>query len=577
VAEPTRIEDISERVRDFTRALRQAGAEEVAHRIDSYATGFVDSTQVRRAVDAIRQQLRYFRAYPEELPDVPMVQIAANRLEDACKDALRAERIAPARPSLRSQGKRKLRVVLATLIAAAVLLSVPLAVALAGVDVAALIQGYALPVLDVPKGSTVSLYINVLEPSADVSATRAVEFSVLGGCPSELPHGASCRPLGERTFGSLTLPAYEILPRDQAYGIQIGFADMRLSGAVGNARLYVSAGDDAPEGEYLVPLTAAFVGYAPARCNPYLRLTSGCSEAAAGPNLRHDNLPVPLVQLRVVPAGPRRPVTELQSQATLSQPQQGGDERAVLIAGAVRDIKTTLDAVDRELSHRRYEVAERHFEGLTHAFEPLDALAVGAQGADGEALPPEVVSLRARFVAQQKRLARFQDHVFESAYKAFRAPRPHGVTDAHVAARAAHALDISRELLERIYADHADELERRLQQEEAKHSAVEHAALLALQQRCGPLPKAVWRTVHHYLGELAHDHGGKLQLHECLTPRLSPKQCWSVVCDFAQVVSEPGALIDTVKERSWTFHLRGERIIDHLEHVEEASNSPDSP
>jgi hypothetical protein len=216
VLETTRIDEVKERVTDFSAALRAAGAPELAQRMDGYAARFVDGSEVRRSVDAIKQQLQHYRKHPDELPNLPVVLIAANRLEDACKDALRAGVIEPARPSLRAAGKRKLSVITTTLSAGTLLLLVPFLVTLGGVDLTDLGRTRSMAPLSLVQGEDASASVSVLSESLDPPATRGVEFYVAGHCPHDLPGGLSCRPAGERYFGSDKLEAYELMLDGQA-------------------------------------------------------------------------------------------------------------------------------------------------------------------------------------------------------------------------------------------------------------------------------------------------------------------------------------------------------------------------
>lgn len=560
--EPTRIEDVRERVRDFTKALREAGAEDVAQRIEGYAAGFVDSTQVRRSVDAIKQQLRYFRAYPEELPDLPVVQIAANRLEDVCKDALRAELIQPARLSLRAQSKRKLSVVVTTLSAAVACLLLPLGIALFGVDVEDLFTPRRLAPLRVPKGESRSLTVNALLESPEPRATQAVEFYVAGACPPDMPGGASCRPAGERWFGSEKLRAYEVMLSEKAYGLYIGFSEARLIGKVGTARVHVSAGPETPEGQYEVPLAAAFVGFTPERCNLLLKLQDRCEPAQRGPRARQDDVPVSTVVFDVVPGGKTQSAAEIVAAHNAAQRKRAA-ERAAQIAGAVVEIKAVLNDTQRELQRKRYDVVQERMNKLTALFEPLDAMAVA--GAEADPLPAEVVSLRARFEAEQRALAAFRARAFEVAYEAL-SKKPAGERDARVFARVSQKLGVSTQMLEQIYAEHADELEKRMQRAAAAAQNAEQKRMDALLQRCGPLPKTAWQSVRAYLAEHVQQRG-RVQLQECMTPRLDPKRCWSVVCDFEQVVPSEDIGPDRTLRLHWYFRLQAGRVVEHSERV----------
>jgi hypothetical protein len=202
---------------------------------------------------------------------------------------------------------------------------------------------------------------------------------------------------------------------------------------------------------------------------------------------------------------------------------------------------------------------------LTALFEPLDAMAV--TGAEADALPAEVVSLRARFEAEQRELLAFRERAFEAAYDAL-SKKPAGQSDASVLARVSQKLGVSTPLLEQIYAEHADELEKRMQRAAKAQQDAEQARMDALLRRCGPLPKTAWQSVHDYLGARVRRDGVAVHLHECLTPRLDPKRCWSVVCDFDIVTpGEDDLAPDRTTQLHWTFRLQAGRVVEHLEKV----------
>jgi hypothetical protein len=564
VVEPTRIEDVTERVRDFTTALREAGAEDIARRIDGYALGFVDSTQVRRSVDAIKHQLRYFRMYPHELPDLPKVQIAANRLEDVCKEALRAGIIAPARLSLRSHARRKLAVALTTLASASACLLAPLALSHFGVDLSDALAQRTLPPVQLRHGASASVPVNVLVESREPSATLGVEFSIAGGCARALPHNQSCRAVAAHAPGD-DKTGYEIMREDQAYGLTLAFSDTRLIGAVGTGVVHVSASADTPEGRYELPLTAAFVGYAQARCNPWRWLQNSCESAQHGPHARDEPLPVPRLIVEVVPGVAADDLAAAQAQA--AEQLRRAEARASQIGGAVAEIRDVLDDTQSLLRRKQYDAARQRIDKLNRLFAPLDALALA--GTEAEPLPAEVVGLRARFEAQQHQLAAFEDQAFDDAYDAFAHPRAPGETDELVLTRVAHKLGIEREFLEAIYAEHADQLEARVERAHASERAREQQKADALLKRCGELPKTAWRQVQTYLAGMAHQGQNQLRLNECFTPRLDARSCWSVVCDFDDIVAQPDLRPNRVVNRHWTFLLRDGNVVDHVVRVVE--------
>ncbi|HEX4351730.1 MAG TPA: hypothetical protein VHZ95_02425 [Polyangiales bacterium] len=566
MVEPTRIVEVNERVRDFTAALRQAGADDIAKRIDGYAAGFVDGTQVRRSIDAIKQQLAYFRAAPHELPNLPIVLIAANRLEDVCKDALRAGMIAPARPSLRAVAKRKLSVVTTTLTAAAVMLLLPLLLIVLGIDINDLPGRRALPPMRLFQGDELTAQVNVLVESAEPAATSGVEFYVLGHCARDLPEGASCRALGPRAIGGETLESYEVLLDGQAYGLIVAFAEARVLGAVGSGRVLIAANSDTPIGHYELPLQAAFIGYAPERCSLWARLQKHCESAQRGPSARHPDLPVPTLVIEVQRALPgQRTEHDRDRERAEAAERKRAAERAHQIKGAMSEIKTALDDTETTMRRKRYDEARERLEKLAALFAPLDALT--ESGDEAELPPAEVNRLRARFEAERSELGAFRDRAFEAAYAALNRPRDPSQSDDIVLTDTARKLGITPAFLEAIYAEHGDQIEQRLARQEEAKKAAQRTAAEAVERRCGPLPTGAWREVQSYLAGLARTSRVKTHLDECFTPRLDETHCWSVVCKFDEIVEEPERLTDTITHRTWTFSLQHQRVSGHVERV----------
>jgi hypothetical protein len=568
VLEPTGIEEVKERVRDFTRALRQAGAEDIAQRIEDYAAGFIDHTQVRRSIDAIKQQLQYFRNCPEELPELPIVLVAANRLEDVCRDALRAGVIEPARPSLRAAGKRKLSLVTTTLVAAGLGLLLPLVVTMYGLDLNDLPPVRTLPELRLAQGDEASIDVNALIASAAPSATRKVEFYVLGHCARDLPDGSSCRAIGPRGFGGEKLPAYEVMLDNQVYGLFIAFSSARLIGAVGSGKVLLATSPETPQGRYSLPLQAAFSGYAPEPCALWQKLTRRCPPPEIGAHLRHEDIPTPAVIVQVVAPDPSQPsAAERRKAREEAERRTRAAERATLIAGAVVEIKAALDDTERMLRHKQYDAARARLDKLAQLFAPFDAAMAG--DSEGDPLPVEVSDLRARFEIERRELRDFGDHAFDVAYSALNKRSDPSAPDDGSLAETAHKLGISREYMESIYAEHADQLEVRLAAEEEARNAAQRKAASAVISRCGELPTTAFREVRSYLEGIARGGRSQVRVQECFTPRLHEKTCWRVVCRFDELV--PGPIGDKVTSHTWTFTLHKGRVVDHIERAVEGS------
>lgn len=564
MVEPAGIEEVRQRARDFSKALREAGADDIAERMERHVSGFVDATTVRRSVEAIRQQLRHFRAYPEELPEQPVVHIAANRLEDACKDVLRDAAIAPARMSLRAQSKRKLSLIVVTMSCAALLFGVPLALAMSGVDFDDLRKVRELPVATLPKNSVKMLHVNVLEESRDPAHTASVELYVAGRCPARLAGGLSCRDSGERAFGSIKLPAFEVMLPGEAYGIQIAFTDTRMLGAVGEGRVLVTAAPETPEGLYAVPLEAAFVGYTPEHCNLLLQVMSRCTPAELGPQALDADRPVPWLRVQVTKEVVRSHQDVVEEQR-LTQ-QRAITQRVQTITAMLGAVRGALDETEKHMKKKHFEAARTRLDELGKLFEPLDALVVAT--ADDESLPDDVLKLRARFEQSAQKQTQFEDRAFDVVYAALSKPRSAADDDEKVIARSAKQLGITAPFLERIYAEHAEEIEKRIARAQDAEKQAEQKAHDALMRRCGPLPKGSFQEVQAFLSARARHFGLRLKMRECLTPRISPDNCWSVVCDFEDIRSLPDTPDDEVQKRSWTFELRNGRVVRYREEAE---------
>jgi hypothetical protein len=588
VSESAQIQDVQERVRDFTLALRSAGATEVAQRIEGYASGFVRRAEVRRSVAAIQEQLRYFRTYPNELPDLPIVQVAANRLEDVCKAALAGGLIEPAKPSLRAASKRKIGVIATTLAAAGLCFVLPLAATMFGVDWNDLLRKRELPPAKVSQGDEIHLTVTALEATPEPQATRGVEFYVRGRCGDDLGGRMHCKQAEPRDFDGVTRPSYEITFDDQVYGVFVAFGDAHLLGNVGNGTVWVAASWDTPEGRYEVPLQAAFLGFTPERCGLKERVLDRCESRRVGADAKYEDLAVPTLIVDVVKGDRSRPAERVKQKRLEEEKArtEAAERRAEELAKNVKQIKAVLDDTQGMVRKQQWETVRERTEKLTQLFSPLDQLIVGGEG---EPLPAEVEGLRARFETLRRQQQAFEDRVFDAAYAATHEPAtaaksgksnaaPGAADQAAVAPSAsattnsderlqavATKLKISAEYLDQIIAAHAEQYEARIAKEEEARRAKADAERNGLLQRCGPLPTHAFNEVKAYLSAMAHAARVKTRLNECLTPRLTEKLCWSVVCAFDELV--PGELTDTSRPRRWTFTLKNGRVTDHVERV----------
>lgn len=559
MAESARIQDIQERVRDFTGALRLAGAPELAQRIERHAAGFIDTGQVRRSVAAIQQQLQYFRSNPEELPDLPIVQVAANRLEDVCREALSAGLIEAARPSLRTHSKRKLGVIAKTLVLSGLALGVPVGLTMLGLDWNDLPARRTTDLTRIAQGSEQTVSVNVLAPALEPAAVSGVEIYPKGRCPDDLGAGLRCRSAEPREFGGVERPCFEIMLPDQAYGVFVAFGEGKLLGAVASATVLLAATWETPEGRYELPLEAAFHGYSPERCSWLERLQDQCEPPRVGPGAKHEHLPVPTLLLDVVrPDASQAALARQKREAQAEAERAAALARADRLAGSVVEIKAELDRTQVMLRKKQWELVRERTDKLSELFSPLDALVVSGGG--GDALPAELASLRARFEDQRRQLQAFEDRAFDSVFAALQ-----GDGDEAKLVELARKLRISPSYLDAIIAAHAEQLETRLREAEAAQRQERDAAQHAIERKCGELPTKAFREVNAYLGAMSRSVRAKTELRECLTPRLNDKTCWAVVCSFDEVVS--GELTDKRRPHRWTFFLRAGRVTEHSERV----------
>ncbi|HET8939507.1 MAG TPA: hypothetical protein VFN67_38970, partial [Polyangiales bacterium] len=345
------------------------------------------------------------------------------------------------------------------------------------------------------------------------------------------------------------------------YGIQIGFTDTRMLGAVGVGDVVVTAAPETPEGLYVVPLEAAFVGYTPEHCNLLLQVMSRCTAGALGPQALDADRRMPLLRVRVTKEIIRSHQDVVEEQR-LAQ-QRAITQRVQNITAMLGAVRGALDDTEKQMKKKNFEAARSRLDELGRLFEPLDAFVVTT--ADDESLPDDVLELRARFEQSAHKQREFEDGAFDVVYTALSKPRTAADDDDKVIARTAKQLHITGPFLERIYAEHAEQIEQRMARAQDAVKQAEQKAHDTLMRRCGPLPKGSFQEVQAFLTARAQHFGLRLHMRECLTPRLSPENCWSVVCDFDDVRSLPDTPDDDVQKHSWTFELRNGRVVRHRE------------
>jgi len=526
----TAIDEIEERLHDLTDALHEAGADDLARPLVAHGADFTEPAQVRRAVNAICMQLERWRLDPSEVPDAPRVMYAANRLEDVCREALAGGVIEPASPSTGSKIRRKVAIALITVLAAAVALMVPIALIAAGVDFSDLTRERKLPLLRLPRGEETTLDVPILEAALQTGSVTAVEIGPLQGCTQALPSGATCDRVDSRLWPVGRLPTYELKLAGQAYGLLFAIDHLTLLGdSLGGGRLWLAATDDTPEGRYELPLEGTYHGYTPQSCDLLQKVLSSCPPPRTGSGEAHHGLPVPLVQLDVVAGDPARRTGEKRlAEAIAAEKQRQAAERVQQIEGVLGDLEGVLKETEKLVARKRFEDARGRIDKLVTLFAPLDALAQGA----ADAVPEALTLARERLDTLRDRQRAFEDQVFDKAFATLTAEGNRSEDEDKLLQRVANGFRVSAAYVQEIYTGRADEIKQRLDQRAQAHLDAVKAEQQAREQRCGPLPKDAWEQVQRYVKARYDQPRIRSVLGECLTPRLTERDCWELRCQF---------------------------------------------
>jgi hypothetical protein len=526
----TAIDEIEDRLHDLTEGLHEAGAHDLARPFEELGAAFTDQVSVRRAVHEIAAQLERWRLDPAGVPDSPKVTLAANRLEDVCREALGRGVIAAAPPSTGAQVRRKIALVLGTLIVAAAALMVPVLLVHYGVDFNDLAQERKLPLTRLPRGEETTVQLSLLAEALDTRAVTAVEIDPLGLCAQPLPSGASCGKVESRLWPDGRLPTFEIKLPHQAYGLLFAFDQLALrAGSLGRGRLWLAATNDTPEGLYVLPLEGTYRGYTPQECDLMQRLQTACPPPRTGSGEAHRGVELPIVEIEVVPGDPSKRSGEKRlAEALAAEKQEQAEERLKQIESVLAEVEGVLSETEKLVARRRLEEARPRIQKLGVLFAPLDDLAQGGL----DAVPDALGAARARLDTLRDKLDQFEGQVFEKAFAATTDARNRDASEEKVLSRVASAHRVSLSWVQEIYAGRADEIQRRLEARAQKHLESVQAEQRAREQRCGPLPTDAWAQVKKHLAARYDQPRVRIVLGECLTPRLTERECWELRCQF---------------------------------------------
>jgi hypothetical protein len=559
------IDEIEDRLTDLVEALREVGAADTAEMLERHGRDFTVQTQVRRSVNAIRSHLERWREHPSELPESPKVMLAANRLEDECREALAAGVIAAAAPTLAVQSRRKLAIALTTLLCGVVALVIPIALVRAGVDFDDLVTERVIGPIRLPRGEEGGASLSALSEALVPEAVRGAELVPRGECKEPLPHDATCAATSARLWAEGRIATYELKLPNQAYGLLFSITGIQADGnRIARARLLLAATDDTPEGRYEIPFEASYLGYTPQSCDLFKRLSGDCPKPRTGQGERHTGVLVPTVIVEVLPGDPTRRLGEKRrAQAEAEEAHRKAEERAAQIGAAVQTIEAVLLETEKLLAKRRFEQVRERVRKLAQLFEPLEGMALSQ--AESDALPVKVGAVRARFESLRDKLAAFENRTFEQTFVAVTAESNRRVPEDSLLQRMALKSGISADYVRDIYTDHAEEIQRRQAAREQLHMDTLKHEQEAREKRCGALPTDAWRTVDRYVREVYAEPHVEIVLGECMTPRITDRDCWEIHCDYQRRVEVAVERPKVVTNHSATFYLLRDRVVRHHE------------
>jgi hypothetical protein len=563
MAQPSAIADIEERLQDLIDALRQAGRPDLARLLERYANDFTNLAMVRRSVNAIQRQLELWRAPGSELPDTAKIQHAANRLEDVCKEALGAGVIVAARPSLGTHARRKTGVVLVTLLGAALVLLIGIALVESGVELDQIGKPPPVEKAALVRGEEIAVRMTGLSEALLPAATSSAAFEPLPGC--KRPHGpdVSCLLVEPRAWANGRLPTYEIKLPNQAYGLlfSIGATDL-MAGKIAETTLHIAATDDTPEGTYEIALRATYKGYTPLRCELLERLQGTCPQPRAGAGEQHTGVAVPPLVVQVRPGDPKQKAAE----AALAAQEVEATQRTA--AARARDIEEALVEIDNEVTavellgkKRKWEEARERLGKLGALFAPLDAASLAGE-APGE-LPADVGKVRARYEALHDALQAFEGSVFDATFEEVTAASNKALAEERIITRIAKRFHVSSEYVQSIYTDRAEEIQRRLDDRARVHLEKVRAEQQSREKRCGSLPVDAYKTVQAYAKAMLTSPRVEITLGECMTPRLTATECWEMQCDYQRKEEVAIERPKVVSKHALTVRLVQGRVVSH--------------
>lgn len=443
-------------------------------------------------------------------------------------------------------------------------MAVPFGLVRAGVDPSEWGKQRKLALRRLPRGEEDSVRVFALARALLPQAVTGVDFLPLGRCRDRLPNDARCVQTSERLWAEGRLPTYEIKLPHQTYGLLFAVPRPHALRGFGAASLLLAATDDTPEGLYEIPFTATYHGYTPQACELLERLRGHCPGPRKGQGERHVGVAVPVVVVEVVSGDPSRRLGEKRrGQAEAEERRRKAEQRAQQIGAALSQIDALIAQTRKLIGQRRWEQVHDRVQTLTSLFQPLDVLALAHDESD--VLPADITQVRARFEVLRDKLDEFEDRVFEKTFAVVVSESNRRVAEERLLLRIADQFGISAKYVESIYTERADEIERRIQAREQAHIGQLKAEQQARERRCGSLPQGAWQAVQHYIARVYEEPHVELALGECMTARLTERDCWAMRCDYVRKFEVAVERPKIVTKHQAEFYFEHGRIVRHRE------------
>lgn len=561
---PKPIEEVQDRLRDLLRALESGGDTGLADQLRTHLHDFEHVTEVRRAVTGLSMHLRAFREEGASQSSSPAIVIAANRLEDACKNALRGGVIAAASPSIVNQLQRKLILVLWAVVGGLALLAIPTAFVASGKSVEDFQPLPPQGPFEVPQGQTVVIPVKAPVSASLPEAATGMSLELAQSCATPLDEqGLTCSQLPEHWQLLSGRTTYELRHADQAFGLIVAFGDSSVQEGLGSQSLHLRARGDTPVGSYMLHFQPAYLGYGPdPNCSVWIQRLGFCGQEA-GEGREDSLLPTVKIAVEIVAAQHTQVVSAgVAARRLIHAAGAESSSTAQLLMADVEakttDVRASLRKARRRLKKRDYEAAAEYMDTVRQGMQALEALA--AEHPAEALLDDGFERLRSDWDKQARRLAKFEERLFDAWYARAHRDLANPIPDEQTFPSVARKFRTSAAFVSRVVGQRDEALTSRLDARRAQQAQAGREHREKLESRCGPLPAASWQAISGYLNAQYQDPKVSVEVANCLTPRLHDRDCWLVECDYRRRTRRLDGSKHVAKMRA-TFALKRNQVV----------------